>query len=187
MQRISPPPCVAGLIEQRVQRALLAHAPSHALPVELDMPTPLPATSLSSLSGLSAYENHALLMLRVITGAFLVWGVADNIFSAARMEEFSAFLRHHGFPYPDVLAPVSVWAQCLCGLGFISGIAIRCAGLLCAVNFIVAVVMVDGKAGIRPAFPATMLVLVGLYLATRGAGRFAIARLRLPKSSSRQD
>jgi putative oxidoreductase len=139
---------------------------------------PSTATSLPSLSGLSAYEDHALLLLRTITGAFLVWGVADNILSAARMAEFTAFLQHHGFPHPDLLAPVSVWAQCLCGLGFISGFAIRWAGLLCAVNFIVAVVMVDGKAGIRPAFPATMLVLVGLYLATRGAGRFAIPGLR---------
>ncbi|WP_342961440.1 DoxX family protein [Pseudoxanthomonas sp. CCNWLY206] len=134
------------------------------------------AKSFPSLSGLSAYEDHALLMLRFVVGAFLVWGVSDNILSDARMAEFSSFLKHHGFPCPNVLAPISVWAQCLCGLGFISGLAIRWAGLLCAVNFIVAVAMVDGKAGIRLAFPATMLVFVGLYLATRGAGRFAIQR-----------
>lgn len=150
------------------------------------MPTPPPATSSASLSSLSAYEDHALLMLRIGIGAFLVWGVSDNIFSAARMDEFSAFLQHHGFPYPDVLAPVSVWAQCLCGLGFISGLAIRWAGLLCAVNFIVAVVMVDGRAGIRSAFPATMLVLVGLYLASRGAGRFVVPSVRLPIFASRR-
>lgn len=150
------------------------------------MHTPPSATSFPSLSALSAYEDHALLILRVTVGAFLVWGVSDNIFSAARMAEFSAFLQHQGFPYPDVLAQVSVWAQCLCGLGFISGLAIRWAGLLCAVNFIVAVVMVDGRAGIRSAFPATMLVLVGLYLATRGAGRFAMPRLRLQIFGSRR-
>ena len=144
------------------------------------------AKSFPLLSGLSAYEDHALLMLRIFVGAFLVWGVSDNILSEARMDEFSAFLRHHGFPYPDLLAPVSVWAQCLCGLGFISGLAIRWAGLLCAVNFIVAVVMVDGKTGIRSAFPATMLVLVGLYLATRGAGRFVVPTLRLPIFASRR-
>jgi putative oxidoreductase len=159
--------------------------PPQAALLEIAMHTPRRATSLPSLSGLGAYEDHALLVLRIITGAFLVWGVTDNIFSAERMAEFSRFLQHHGFPYPDVLAPVSVWAQCLCGLGFISGLAIRWAGLLCAVNFIVAVVMVDGKAGIRPAFPATMLVLVGLYLATRGAGRFAIPSLHLPMFTSR--
>lgn len=149
------------------------------------MPAPPSARSLSSLSGLGAYEDHALLVLRVLTGTFLVWGVADNIFSAARMDEFSAFLQHHGFPYPDVLAPVSVWAQCLCGLCFITGFAIRWAGLLCAANFVVAVVMVDGKAGIRAAFPATMLVLVGLYLATRGAGRFAVPGMYRPSAFRR--
>jgi putative oxidoreductase len=122
----------------------------------------------------------------MVIGAFLVWGVSDNIFSTARMDEFSAFLKHHGFPYPDVLAPVSVWAQCLCGLGFISGFAIRWAGLLCAVNFVVAVAMVDSKAGIRGAFPATMLVIIGLYLATRGAGRFAVPSLHLSIFASRR-
>ncbi len=141
------------------------------------MRTPPSATSFTSLSALSAYEDHALLILRITVGAFLVWGVSDNIFSIARMAEFSAFLQHHGFPYPDVLAQVSVWAQCLCGLGFITGLAIRWAGLLCAINFIVAVAMVDGKAGIRSAFPATMLVMIGFYLATRGAGKFTISKL----------
>jgi putative oxidoreductase len=150
------------------------------------MPTQPSHTSTSSRSGLGAYEDHALLMLRVLTGLFLVWGVADNIFSDERMDEFSAFLQHHGFPYPDLLAPVSVWAQCLCGLCFVTGVAIRWAGLLCAANFVVAVVMVDGKAGIRAAFPAMMLVLVGLYLATRGAGRFAVSS-RYRRSASRRD
>ncbi len=150
------------------------------------MPTLPPAASPISLTGLSAYEEHALLLLRTFTGAFLVWGVSDNIFSAERMDEFSAFLEHHGFPYPDVLAPISVWAQCLCGLGFISGVAIRWAGLLCAINFIVAVAMVDGKGGIRSAFPASMLIIVGLYLAARGAGRFAIPNLRRPAVVSRR-
>jgi putative oxidoreductase len=154
--------------------------------MEIAMPTPPPAATLASLSGLNAYEEHALLLLRMFTGAFLVWGVSDNIFSAARMDEFSAFLEHHGFPYPDVLAPISVWAQCLCGLGFISGLAIRWAGLLCAINFIVAVAMVDGKGGIRSAFPASMLIFVGLYLAARGAGRFAIPKRR-PMAASRPD
>jgi putative oxidoreductase len=36
--------------------------------------------------------------------------------------------------------------------------------------------MVDAPLGLRPAFPAAMLVLFGFYLATYGAGRFSVDR-----------
>ena len=78
------------------------------------------------------------------------------------------------------MAPLSVWTQIICGVCFVFGIATRWAGLLCAFNFIVAIVMVDGKTGIRAAFPAAMLVMFGLYLMARGSGKFGLdAELRI--------
>src|SRR3546814_15371751 len=74
------------------------------------------------------------------------------------MAEFATFLKAHGFPYPKVMAPLSVGVQLACGVGFLTGILIRWAGLFCALNFIVAIMMVDGPAGIRPSFPSAMLV-----------------------------
>jgi len=47
----------------------------------------------------------------------------------------------------------------------------RWAGILCAINFAVAIAMVDRFAGIRGAFASVCLLLIGIYLATRGAGR----------------
>ena len=38
-----------------------------------------------------------LLLLRWVTGAFLVWQSHDNIFSAARMDEFERFLAQFDF------------------------------------------------------------------------------------------
>jgi putative oxidoreductase len=110
----------------------------------------------------------------VVIGAFLIWGVWDNIQSAARMAEFARFLGAHGFPEPRWLAPISVWAQFVCGVSFVLGLATRWTGLLCAIHFVVAVAMVDAKLGIRAAFPATSLILFGLLFATLGAGRYAI-------------
>jgi putative oxidoreductase len=114
-----------------------------------------------------------LLASRLMLGAFLIWGVWDNIVSPARMSEFRNFLAFHGFPLPDLAAPLSVWAQFICGVAFIAGVATRWAGLLCAVNFAVAVAMVDAKLGIRGAFPAACLILFGLIFATIGAGRYS--------------
>lgn len=128
--------------------------------------------------GWARHGDLALLAARIVTGAFLVWGVWDNIVSAARMAEFAGFLAAHGFPYPEVCAPLSVWAQFLSGVALMLGLGTRWAGVICAINFAVAVAMVDAKLGIRGAFPATCLILFGLIFATCGAGRWSIdARL----------
>lgn len=123
--------------------------------------------------GWSRYGDAALLLARVAIGAFLIWGVWDNIESEARMAEFASFLANHGFPLPRYAAPLSVWAQFFCGAGFILGLGTRWWGLICAVNFAIAVAMVDAKLGVRGAFPASCLILFGLIFATVGAGRFS--------------
>ena len=79
------------------------------------------------------------------------------------MAEFAAFLGNFGFPLPELMAPLSVYAQLICGIGFILGVLTRWVGLLCAINFIVALVMVDLQGGFRQAFPAAMLVMFGFY------------------------
>src|SRR3546814_19863703 len=73
------------------------------------------------------------------------------------MAEFATFLKAHGFPYPKVMAPLSAGVQLACGVGFLTGILIHWAGLFWALNTIVAIMMVDGAAGIRPSLPSAML------------------------------
>lgn len=127
-----------------------------------------------TLEPLARWGDLTLFALRLWTGAFLVWGVWDNIVSPARMRAFAEFLARHHFGLPGVMAPLSVGAQFLCGLAFILGLGTRWAGLLCAANFIVAAVMVDRLGGMRAMFPTLVLVLFGLFLATHGPGRYAV-------------
>ena len=126
------------------------------------------------LPDLHTAGDGALLALRLFVGTFLVWGVWDNITSEARMDEFVGFLRHHGFAAPALMARLSVWAQFACGLAFIAGAFTRWAGLVCAFNFVVALWMVDAQGGIRAAFPAGVLVLFGLLMATLGPGKHSL-------------
>lgn len=116
-------------------------------------------------------ESAAMLALRIYVGAFLVWGVWDNIVSAERMAEFAAFLAALGCPAPALAAPASVWAQLIIGLLIIPGLLSRWSGLLLAANFAVAVALL-GLAGAdgRGLFPPAILIFVGALLATRGAG-----------------
>ncbi len=127
-----------------------------------------------SLSQSQRFSDLALLLLRLFVGLFLIWGVWDNITSPERMQEFVGFLEKHGFPSPRILAPVSVYAQFAIGVAFVLGLLTRWAGVLCVINFVVAIVMVDYLGGMRGIFPSGCLVVIGLYLATHGAGRYSI-------------
>jgi putative oxidoreductase len=128
----------------------------------------------ANLERLSAYEDSVLLLARVVLGSFLVWGVWDNISSAERMDEFVRFLTAHDFPWPVAMAHLSVYAQFLIGISFIAGFGIRWAGILCGVNFTVAIVMVDYKLGIRGSFSSACLILFGLYFMVHGGGKWSL-------------
>lgn len=128
------------------------------------------------LPALSQGADAALLATRLLTGAFLIHGVWDNIVSAERMAEFVGFLAASGFAMPELMAPLSVWAQFAIGIALILGLLTRWAGLLLAFNFVVGVVMVHWEQSFREWWPAIVLVALGLLFATIGAGRYAIDR-----------
>jgi putative oxidoreductase len=134
--------------------------------------------------GLARFANEAVLLLRLYLGGFLIWGVWDNVTSAARMAEFQAFLTGLDCPFPALAAPVSVYAQLLVGVLLIPGLLTRWAGLLLSMNFIIAVVLLalgldaPGEVVAREVFGPMMCVLAGLLLATGGPGRWSVdARL----------
>ena len=136
-----------------------------------------------TLPRLAAGQHVALLLLRLVTGAFLIHGVWDNIESAERMNEFARFLAKHRFPLPALMAPLSVWAQFFCGLAFVFGAMTRWAGLVCAFNFIVACLMVHFNQDLRGWWPSLVLVPIGLLLATLGPGRYAVDSWLLQRRS----
>ena len=127
------------------------------------------------INRLNALQPGAMLALRLYVGGFLIWGVWDNITSAARMAEFEAFLAGLNCPLPAVAAPVSVWVQLAVGAALIAGVLTRWAGLLLSLNFMVAVVLLwGGGADARGLFPPAILIFVGLVLATHGAGAWSL-------------
>ena len=126
------------------------------------------------LTPLARFGDAGLLLLRLVTGAFLVYQSHDNIFSAERMAEFVGFLTQFGFASPELMAPLCVWAQFLCGLAFIAGALTRWAGLVTTFVFVVAVWMVHWPEGFAGWWPALILVVLGILFATLGAGRYSV-------------
>jgi putative oxidoreductase len=132
--------------------------------------------SLISLTGMRGLSDAAFLALRVLVGAFLMWGTWDNIASSARMQEFVAFLTALHCPAPELAAPVSVYAQFLCGALILIGLLTRWAGLVMTFNFIVAVALLTlggGETDFRALFPPLIMIAVPLVLATHGPGAYA--------------
>jgi putative oxidoreductase len=126
------------------------------------------------LSQAQRFSDFALLLLRIFVGLFLIWSVWDHLSSPQRMQEFVGFLEKHEFPSPRILAPLCVYLQLAIGVAFVLGLVTRWAGIFCVVIFVVAIVMVDRFGGVRGVFPSGCLVVIGLYLATHGAGRYSL-------------
>ena len=129
------------------------------------------------LPGNARHADFGLLLLRCATGAFLVYQSHDNVVSAARMGEFVKFLTHFGFVAPELMAPLSVYAQFAAGIAFILGPLTRLFGLITAFNFTVAVWMVHWNDPVPGIWPAAILIFLGLYFGLRGSGRYGLDTL----------
>jgi putative oxidoreductase len=123
------------------------------------------------------YADLGLLLLRCVTGAFLIYQSHDNVFSADRMGEFVKFLTQFKFVAPELMAPLSVYAQFAAGIAFILGLLTRWFGLITAFNFVVAVWMVHRNDPVPAVWPAGILVFLGLYFGLRGSGRYGLDAL----------
>lgn len=126
------------------------------------------------LDNLERFADVGLLSLRVLTGAFLIYGVIDNVVSAERMAEFALFLKSNQFPVPDLMAPLSVYLQLLCGIAFVVGFLTRWTGIILAVHFAIALVMVHWSQDFRGWWPAIVLVGIGTQFALTGAGKVSV-------------
>lgn len=127
-----------------------------------------------TLGWMAKGNDLALLVARIITGAFLIHGVWDNVSDAEQMREFAGFLAAHDFPSPGIAAPFSVYTQLLAGLLLIPGLLTRIAGLIILITFVVGYAMVHLDQSFREGWPALALVALGMLFATTGGGRYAI-------------
>jgi putative oxidoreductase len=126
------------------------------------------------LTGAARHEDLALLALRAVTGFFLLYQSHDNVISAARMDEFEAFMAQFAFWRPEILAPFAIFWQVAAGIGYILGLFVRPLGLITAIQFTVAIWMVHWSQDFSGWWPALILVFLGFYFMARGSGRYGL-------------
>lgn len=118
----------------------------------------------------------AILILRIVFSARLIYGVIDNIISWERMLEFSAFLEANGFPLPLTSAIISVYLQFLAGLCWLIGYQVKWASIIMCGNFTIALIGVHlshGDTYLNMA-PAIHLLAISIFFALTHPGKYAL-------------
>jgi putative oxidoreductase len=126
------------------------------------------------LSSLEKYKEYGVVFIRLAVGFHLVYGTQDNVFSYARMEEFAAFLSARGVPFPLFSAFLSAYAQFVCGLLFIVGLATRYAAVVMIINFVAALVIAHVGDTYPNMFPALMMLAAACFFLLHGAGKLSL-------------
>jgi putative oxidoreductase len=122
-------------------------------------------------SWLDLRRDYAALFIRLAIGTRLIAGTQDNVFSYARMVEFSHFLAANGTPFPLAGAFVSAYAQFVCGALFILGLWTRPAAVVMAINFVAALAIAHRETPFEATWPALMMLAAALFFLFHGAGR----------------
>lgn len=128
------------------------------------------ARQLLQLRVLDRTAPFSPVVIRVFLGTFLIYMTQDNVFSAARMQEFVDFLASEGFPASRLLAPVSVYAQFGCGVLVLLGLFTRWAAAVMVVNFIVAIIGVHVGTPFRSFLEPLAMLSSALFLLLHGPG-----------------
>ena len=119
-------------------------------------------------------EEYGTVFLRLMIGVFVIYGVADNIFSWAHMVQFEKFLAARGVPYPLFSAHLSAYAQLICGLSILLGAFVRLTSIVFIINFIAAIVIAHLGHSFQVMFPALMMIAAGLFFLFHGAGPLSV-------------
>ena len=123
------------------------------------------------------------LILRVFTGAVLVYGTLDNVLSHERMVEFEAFVAQNGFPWPAFSARFSAYAQFLCGILIALGLLTRPAALAMVINFAIALAMVHVGLPFSANIAPLSMLFLNAHLVFYGGGILSLdGRLQQPDS-----
>ena len=120
------------------------------------------------------HRDYGAVFIRLVIGAFIIWGVQDNVLSWDRMVEFSQFLRKNGVPYPLFAANLSVYAQLICGISILLGAFIRPTSVIFIINFIFAIIIAHRGDSFRGMFPALVMIAAGLFFLFNGAGKLSV-------------
>ncbi|MEJ7625513.1 MAG: DoxX family protein [Ferruginibacter sp.] len=118
--------------------------------------------------------GYAILFLRIIIGWRLIAGAWPFVMQTKPIEEIKEFFILVHIPFPLLSAYLSVYAQFICGILFITGLWLRPASFVMILNFVVAILAVHLYDGIEKSFAAWVLLAVSFFFLFNGAGKISL-------------
>jgi putative oxidoreductase len=123
---------------------------------------------------LEKHKEYGVIFIRLVVGFHLIYGTQDNVFSYARMEEFAGFLSARSVPFPLFSAFLSAYAQFICGILFLAGLATRYTAGVMIINFIAALIIAHIGDTYPNMFPALMMLAAACFFLLHGAGKLSV-------------
>lgn len=120
------------------------------------------------------FKGLGLLLFRIFMGVRIILGVWDNVICKEKMDEFADFLLQFHVPYPNFAAPLSVYAQLICGILLVFGVQTRFVAFLMLINFMVAFFVVDIHLSLQQMTPALAMLFGSLLFIFEGAGKYSL-------------
>lgn len=120
------------------------------------------------------FRGLGLFLFRIFMGTRIFAGVWDNVTNSEKMADFAVFLSQYKVPVPTLAAPVSVYAQMICGLLIIIGLQTRFVAFIMMINFLVAFFVVDIHLTLAQMTPALAMLFGSFLLLFEGAGRYSL-------------
>ncbi|HYF70845.1 MAG TPA: DoxX family protein [Ohtaekwangia sp.] len=127
-------------------------------------------------------KDYGVVFLRIVIGWRLIDGTVDNVLSWERMLEFRDFLEHHGVAFPLLAAVVSVYAQFICGILYLTGAFVRPAAAVMIINFIAALFIAHIGTTFEQSFDAFMMLSGAAFFLFYGSGPIAFDSWRKNQS-----
>lgn len=123
---------------------------------------------------MDSFRDFGLMLFRLFLGGRIFLGVWDNVMDSSKMAEFASFLDSYNVPYPNLAAPLSVYAQLICGILIVFGLQTRFVALLMIINFLVAFFVVDRHLSLEQMTPALAMLFGAILLLFEGGGRYSL-------------
>ena len=119
------------------------------------------------------HSAYGLTFLRVVLGGIFVFSGYLKIF---QMNYAIYYLDQKGYPAPEIIGPLISYMELFGGIMLLVGIFVRQLGLIFALEFLIATLVIATSAGVALARFEFMILTSCIVLATQGAGRFAVDR-----------
>ncbi|MFV0305005.1 MAG: DoxX family protein [Moheibacter sp.] len=123
---------------------------------------------------MKSFKGLGIFLFRVFMGSRIFMGVWDYVVYDEKMTDFAQFLASYNVPYPTFSAPLSVYAQMICGFLILLGFQTRFVAFLMLINFLVAFFVVDIHGTLEQMTPALAMLFGSLLLIFEGSGKYSL-------------